>query len=256
MPEAEVRPLLLVTRPLGGAERFAAAAEAAGFDCLIDPMLTVGPVDFDPAELDGAQAVLITSAAAAPYLAATRTPRDTLALAVGDATAEAVKSAGFSNVESADGDVDALADLALRRLASDAGPVIHVAGARRAGDLSGRLKSAGFDARTSVVYAARPAQSFRPETTAALTAGRIGYAAFFSPQTGRAFVSVAADAKVEAALGRVQAVAISAAARNALTELNWLRLLTAAEPTAAALLAALVASAFGAAPEDGADLAT
>lgn len=249
------RPLLLVTRPLEAARRFAGTAEAAGFDTILAPMLTIRALPSARADFAGAQAVLLTSSAAAPMLARLTPDRDLPILAVGDATAASARDAGFRDVTSAAGDVQALAELAKARLDSGAGPVVHAAGAKRAGDLTGALAAAGFDARVSVLYEARPATQISSETVEALHAGKIAYAAFFSPQTARAFVSLAPADGVSEALRGVAAVAISAAVRGPLETLTWRSIATAARPDAAAVLEALVASAFGAAPQDGADKA-
>lgn len=252
MAVATRRPTLLVTRPADGAARFAAAAEAAGFATLIDPMLTIAAVPADPAELRDVQAVLITSAAAAKPLGALLQARTVPVLAVGDASADAVRREGFDHVESAGGDVTALAELAASRLDPAGGDVVHVGGAQRAGDLVGDLSRRGFRARALVLYKARPAERLNPATARALAAGKIDYAAFFSPQTARTFASVAAVSGVTSCLSHVTAVAISAAAGDALADLEWRRLLTAAEPNATSLLARLSASISGAALEDGA----
>lgn len=249
------RPLLLITRPLEPARRFAATAEAAGFDTILAPMLTIEALPAEPADFADAQAVLLTSGTAAPMLARYVSDRGLPILAVGDATAAAARDAGFGQVTSAAGDVHALAELAKARLDPGAGPVVHAAGVKRAGDLAGSLAAAGFEARVAALYEARPATRIPPETARALQAGKIAYAAFFSPQTARAFASLAPADGVSEALRGVAAVAISAAVRGPLETLTWRSIATAARPDAAAVLETLVASAFDAAPQDGADKA-
>lgn len=249
---AAARPRLLVTRPLEGARRFGQVAAAAGFDVTIEPMSIIEATPVSADVFAGVQAVLLTSAAAVAPLAAFGLDADLPVLTVGDATAAAARAAGMRAVESADGDVNALAALAAERLDPAAGPVAHAAGERRAGDLAGALAAMGFDARTVVLYRAVPATRLTPETAAALRAGEIAYAAFFSPQTARTFVSLAESSGIARNFSNATAIALSPNVGEALGKLNWRRVLTAERPNADALLRKLVASHADAAPEDGA----
>lgn len=244
------RPGLLATRPEPAARRFAAEAEKLGFDCLIDPMLTIVRTDAPLPDLAKAQAILLTSPAAAEALAPATF--DAPVLAVGDATAKAAQDAGFANVESAAGDAAALIALATNRLSPDDGPVIHAAGRRRTGDIVGALEARGFDARVLELYDAVTATALKPETIAAVRAGKIAYAAFFSPQTARTFVKLALDGEVAQELSGTIAVALSSAVAAALEPCAWRRVVTADRPDAAALLDKLAVSLDGAAHETGA----
>ncbi len=247
-----------MTRPADAARRFAAEAEAHGFEALVEPMLTIQPLAIDAADragLTGAQAILLTSAAAVAPLAAAIDPLGIAGpaiLTVGGATAAAAQAAGFPNVASAEGDVEALAALAIARLDAKGGAVMHAAGERRAGDLVGNLREAGFDARVVPLYRATPASRLSARTTAAFRAGKIDCAAFFSPQTARIFARLATDAGIVDDLGRVTAAALSQNVADAFEYLTWRRLLTADQPTTAALLAKLVASISDATPDNGA----
>lgn len=246
------RPSLLITRPQDGAERFAIDAAAVGFAPLLDPMLRLVPrPPPDAGAFAGAQALLLTSPASAALAADAASPALQV-LAVGDATASAARAAGFLNVYSAAGDMDALAKLAARMLDPRAGPVIHAAGAKRAGDLAGTLAGLGFQTTTLVLYDQKPAQRLARSTIDALEAGRLRYASFFSPQTGRAFGKVVLDSGMGGNLSRVSAVAISSAVRETISDLGWESVMTAEQPTSAALLAQLVASAFGGTANNGA----
>jgi len=214
-------------------------------------MLAIEPLLPDPtgaAALAGAQAVLLTSAAAVGPLARATARRDLPVLAVGDATAAAAADAGFSRTSSADGDVRDLAALVRGTLDPAAGPLVHAAGARRAGDLAGMLAEAGFEVATLALYRAVSAERLPAAAAAGLAAGEIGYAAFFSPQTARTFARLTEDVGVADKLACVTAVAMSANVAAALAHLAWRRLLVAERPTAAALLAKLVAAERAATP--------
>ncbi len=70
------------------------------------PLLSVRFHDGPPLALDGAQAILATSANGVRALARRSRARDLPVFAVGPQTAEAAREAGFANVKSADGDAE------------------------------------------------------------------------------------------------------------------------------------------------------
>lgn len=176
------------------------------------------PVSID---LGRAQAVLLTSANGARALAGATPERRIRILAVGDATAHTAEARGFANVESAEGDVAALAMLARRRLDPNAGPLIHVAGSAVAGDLGSALASDGFTVRREVLYEARAAATIRPEIAAMIRGGLLDGAVFFSPRTASAFVSLVRAAELAPAMCRMVGFFLSAAVAESAASLVW-----------------------------------
>jgi uroporphyrinogen-III synthase len=78
--------------------------------------------------------------------------------AVGAATAQAARQAGFRSVLSADGDVAALAQGIVARRAELKGAVLHAGAAELAGDLVGELQARGVEGRRLTLYETIPAQ--------------------------------------------------------------------------------------------------
>ena len=102
---------VLITRPRHDAEAVARVLATRGVESLIEPLLEITNLPQAALDLDGVQAVLLTSANGARALAQATTRRDLTVLAVGPATAAAASDAGFTQVETAAGDVNALAGL-------------------------------------------------------------------------------------------------------------------------------------------------
>ena len=226
----------------------AEALDARGYDSLIEPMLTILPDPADPArlaaDLEAAQAILVTSANGARALAACTTRRDLPAMAVGDASAAAARALGFRPVASAEGDVEALARLiaseaAAARLDPAADTLFHPAGSAVAGDLAGAVEALGFRYMRRVLYRAEKASGLSPGCVAALTEGRVAAALFFSPRTARHFVALIEAAGLEAACGGVDAHALSPAVAEVLGALPWRTVYACASPSQAALLEGL-----------------
>lgn len=232
---------VLVTRPREDAAGLAAALEARGHAVMLQPLLTIRPrepADWPPGH-EAAQALLVTSANGARAFARSDPRRDLSVYTVGEASAAAARDLGFADVVSAGGDVRDLAALVAARLDPAAGPLLHPAAGRLAGDLQGALAEAGFAVLRAVLYDAPPVPALSQETAAAINQGMIDAVTFFSPRTAAAFVSLVQAAGLGPACGRIAVVCLSPAVAAALEGLAWREVAVAARPDQAALLAAL-----------------
>ncbi len=144
--------LVWITRAEPGAEATARRVEAMGWTPLVAPLLEARTLPDVALDLTGVEALAFTSAQGIRAFAAltdTRMPVFT----VGDATAEAARAAGFSDVRSAAGDVVALAHLIAN---TRPGRVLHAGALHPAGDLIGDLTARGLAARTVALYETLP----------------------------------------------------------------------------------------------------
>jgi len=128
-----------------------------GFEPLVIPVIEVR---FLPARIDlaGVGALAFTSVNGVRAFAAASDARGLQVFAVGTTTARAAREAGFSDVISADGDVDALAAVIAGHAAELAGAVLHPGAAEPAGDLVGHLARLGVTARAIALYETAPAK--------------------------------------------------------------------------------------------------
>jgi uroporphyrinogen-III synthase len=229
----------LITRPKEDSEGVARELAGRGLEVMIEPLLDIEPVPGARVETGGAQGILVTSANGIRALARLHPGRDLPVWAVGDASARAARDMGFARVESAGGDVDSLAELVAARVEAGNGALLHAAGSVTAGDLSGKLSALGYEIRRQVLYRAVTATRLSESLRAALMAEKLHLALFFSPRTARTFATLAAQAEVQGSLGRIAAYGLSANVTAELAPLPWRTLRQAAEPTQAALLAAI-----------------
>jgi len=229
---------VLVTRPAEDAGPLAAALRDRGHTVVLEPLLRIAPRDA-ALDLAGVQAVLFTSANGVRAFARLTGDRALPAFAVGPATAEACREAGFARIETAGGDVASLAALAAARLRPTDGALLHPAGSAVAGDLAGALAAAGFALRRTVVYESVQSEALSAETRALLCTGGIGAALFFSPRTAESFVNLVVRAGLGAACAHIEALCLSDAVAQRLTALAWRGVRVAPEPETAALLALL-----------------
>jgi len=224
---------VIVTRPEPDAGAFADLCAANGFNPVRAPLMTLDVFRRAP-DLDGAGALAFTSANGARAFAANSNIRTLIVFAVGGATAEAARAAGFGDIRAAGGDVDDLARVIAGARGELEGAVVHVAGSDRAGDLVAALGAAGVAARREVLYAARAVDALPPAARDALrTAGSVLWAALFSPRTARLFVRLAREAGLAARLAGTRAACLSDAVADAAREqgARWGSLEVAADRT-------------------------
>ena len=154
-----------VTRTQPEAGTTAERLRAMGHEPVAAPVLVsrrIPRAAIDPAGIDLAdiEALAFTSAAGVRAFADLSPARDLAVFAVGAATAEAARAAGFGAVRTAGGDVQALATAI-----ADARPgrVLNPTARKPAADLVALLAARGAEARSVVVYETVPAPEAPPE---------------------------------------------------------------------------------------------
>jgi uroporphyrinogen-III synthase len=189
---------ILVTRPEPDNVRTAAALRARGHAVILAPLMQIEPLAPD---LGGGPfaAVVLTSANAARALA--RHPQRDVVLslpvfAVGGATADAARDAGFRRIETAGGDaVDLVRVIAAQPMAASA-PFLYLAGENRAADIADMLAAHGRQTRLVVIYRAVPC-ALSAIAARMLAAGEIDAVAHYSRRSALLF----RDSVVAAGLG-------------------------------------------------------
>ncbi len=230
-------PYVLITRPEPGAKETAARVASMGFAPILAPVIRIEQTRARLPAAASVAAVLATSGNAVNALP--QAYHDTQLFAVGDATAERARAAGFIQVLSAAGDAEALAGLIARQQNPSDGKLLLVSGRRQGRDLAASLRQAGFTVARRVVYAALPARDLAPAAVAALRAGRVRAALFFSAETARQFVRLVQRAELPETLASVEAISIGRPAAVALQPLPWRGVRVAARPTQDEMLALL-----------------
>ena len=235
---------MLLTRPRADSEALASILSARGFDCIVEPLLSVDDTAGPTPDLHGVQAFVVTSANGARALARSVTGAFDLPLfAVGQASAQAAREVGFNRVFDADGDVKSLVRLIRDRLDAQGGALLHGAGAVVAGDLAGDLAAYGFEVRRTVLYRAEPAAALSPALCLDLAAGSIEAVLLYSPRTARTFVRLVRESGLQLSTTRLAALCLSDAVAAEVRELRLARVLVAESPTQSALLELLETTA-------------
>ncbi len=226
----------LITRPIEDAKPLADALAERGIEVLIEPLLEVTALDDAEIDLDDVQALLFTSANGVRAFAGLNARRDLKTFTVGDGSAEAARRAGFTQVESAKGDVEALVTLVVDRLKPEDGILFHAAGTVTAGDLKAQLEGLGYRVRRAQLYDAKIATTLSNETRANLTLGGLDAVLLFSPRTARTFADLWRAAGAPSLAG-IQALCLSAAVVREIDTLGWAGVEIAERPDLPSMLA-------------------
>jgi uroporphyrinogen-III synthase len=233
----------LVTRPEPDAERTAAALRAGGHSVIVAPLLRIEAVSDAEIGTGPWAAILVTSANAARAIAAHKRFGELRAvpvLAVGERSAQAMRSAGFADVSSAEGGGSDLTRLATERLKQGV-PLLYLAGADRSGDIAADLGAQNFLVRTAVVYRA-VAAGFLPRAAADALADGIDGVLHFSRRSAEAYVNAVRDAGLhELALKKPAHFCLSAQVSEPLVHAGAADIRVALQPEETALLALIAA---------------
>ncbi len=227
---------LLVTRPEPDASATARRLAALGHSVVVAPMLKIVLND-PPGTLPRPAGLIVTSRNGVSALKTWPQAAgwsDVPLFAVGEATGAAARKAGFHDVTAGAGEGAALIRVIGAVLPKTQGPVVYAAARDLSGNLAQHLEEAGYDLQMVEAYRAERAESLSPELAAALAAGTIDGALFYSRRTAEIFRDLVAGRPVRLA----HAFALSAQVAGPLQSLAR-TLHVAAEPNEASLLATI-----------------
>ena len=231
---------VLITRPGEDGKALAEILGTSGVETVIEPLLAIKHIHGTALNVDSIQAMLLTSANGVRALARRTDRRDIPVYAVGDSTATTARKAGFAQVHSASGNVETLVELVIEILNPEDGPLLHIAGSEVAGNLIGLIERAGFQCTREVLYEAIAERSLKSLTITALKNNQIDAVALYSPRSAENFVELIRKARLVRSCRKIIAICLSQAVADKVSEIQWLEVLTAAEPNQDALLRLIV----------------
>jgi uroporphyrinogen-III synthase len=229
---------ILITRPEPDGERTAQKLRARGCDVLLGPVLRIRHLEEADLGAGPWDAVAMTSANAAHAierhsrrLELTRLPT----LTVGRRTADAARTVGFTNIASAHGNEQALAQLIGDRMARGK-KILYLVGEDRAGDLAVAVAPHGVRVEIVVVYRAVAAERLPDAASAALRAGEVNGVLHFSRRSAVIYLDCAKAAGVLDSALRPFHYCLSQAVAEPLVAAGAIRVMIAQSPEENALL--------------------
>jgi uroporphyrinogen-III synthase len=230
---------LLVTRPEPDATRQAKLLAARGHEPFIAPLFAIETISEVPLELDGPQALIITSRNALRALASNPDLAKALPLplyAVGEATAKEAAELGFGRVTTGPGTGETLARLIADTLEPHAGALVHLSGETVAFDLKSALEARGFKVRQPILYRAVAATALPESVLFLLIANKLDGVILMSPRTAGIFAALVVRHDAVTQASRLDCYCLSAAVAQAVEPLK-VRAIVAARPREEELLA-------------------
>lgn len=231
---------LLVTRPEADAHEVKSRLEALGHRVSLAPLLAA---EFDTAkkiDLDQVQALVATSRNGVRALVQSPALEAALCLpffAVGPATGEAARQAGFARViEGPAGAADLVPVIAASTKPGD-GPLLHLSGEQLAFDLKGALAGRGFELRQAILYRMRAATALPPEVADAIRTGALDGALFMSRRTAETFARLVAEAGIAEEARQLTYFCMSPAVAEALAPIEPVNVNIAGQPKLEEMLA-------------------
>jgi len=231
---------VLITRPREAALAVERILEPLGYRTLVEPLLTIEPIDQITVIPKTIQALALTSAHAVPALS--DVAKDLPVFVVGSATASAARAAGFGRLHVSDGDGAALADLIKERCSPKDGGILHVSGDVIREEMRQHLEEAGFDLQRQIVYRAAASMGFSEPTVSAWRLKEITAVLLYSPRTASILVDLLRSHALIHHVDRTSAICLSEATATPCRVLAWEKICVATRPHQDALIRALEGS--------------
>ena len=223
---------VLVTRSKDDAERTARKLAAHGHEACLAPVTRIVPTDAPIP--DGSYDALIVTSAHGVEALASLAERQCQVFAVGERTADAVRTAGFAHVAAADGDAVSLSRL-IRRSIRPGLSLLHVTARHHKEEPAASLRAAGFTVMQWEAYEAQAVESLPEAAATALRTGQIGAALHYSRRSADLVVRLAEEAGLAPSLRALSHLCLSGDVAAPLT-LAGAAARVAEDPTEDALL--------------------
>lgn len=226
---------ILVTRPRGDERTLTDLLHAGGYRVIHEPLTDVvlrhtERMNIERALMDDPDAVIVTSRHGVNALALLTDMRDPFLLCVGQSTADAALSLGFTRIDVAEGTVQSL----IERIASmyDEGTrFLYPSGEHVRVELDAVLESMGMVTERIVVYEAIAAEQLSDTLVEQLKRKQLDGVTFLSPRAAHIFTSLLAEAKIEETAERLHGICLSPSVAEVLREAHWKAIHIAQEPT-------------------------
>ena len=159
---------ILLTRPLEDCSEMILKFQSIGNKVSHLPLMRIEKVNCDLSNLSEFKAIIFTSANAVKHLDVKTIDKNLFCFCVGNATEKKVRSLGFQNVITAEGNVENLKELILRNFNRKDGKIIYVSGETISVDLDQQLLKDGYDIKRIINYRTVYNESFNDKFVAEL----------------------------------------------------------------------------------------
>ncbi|MBC6686582.1 uroporphyrinogen-III synthase [Wolbachia pipientis] len=225
---------ILLTRPLLDSFNTRNILRKYGYKVFIEPVFTIKYLnpDISAYEFD---VVISTSKNSVKAFSQICKVDGFPIITVGNSTMQAAKNLGFSDIISADSNVDGLISF-IKAHYSNAIKFLYIRGQEVSCDLKKRLSEEDFNVREVVLYKTIIKRSLTNRCKNLLLDGKIDGVAFFSSQTARVFCSLVLKSGLSPVMNNTVAYTMSKNIADSLKLIKWKKIITSRLPTRESLI--------------------
>lgn len=228
---------ILLTRPLYDSLHTKSILQKYGHKVYIEPLFTIKYV-YSSFSLNEFDVVISTSKNSIKSLYYTSKEQDFPLITVGNATMEAAKELGFTNVIAADNNVESLISL-IKTHYSTAVKFLYIRGQKVSCNLKKILSIENFDVREIILYKTIAKKHLTNRCRKLFLDKIINSVIFFSTQTAKVFCSLVNKSGLSHLMSNVSAYSMSKNIADNLKQIRWKRIITSHLPTQESLIDAI-----------------
>lgn len=222
---------IILLKSKDGADDYADCIINAGHNCFFEPVLTVDYLKPDVTAITDKNPLIFTSAHGVESLVRCYDGRQNPVYAVGDVTAKAAKGAGFTDIMSADGNAEDLAQILLQKLdKTGVYPPFYICAQEISFDLGGFLLKNGINVQEIIGYNTNTAVKLSIELLKMLDNREIKAVMIFSAKGGQAFADLIEQYGRDNKLRGVMALCIAPSVVKSVSVLPFEKILIAQTP--------------------------
>ena len=231
---------LLVTRPLGDEKILTDLLHDHGYRVIHEPLTSIylhhtQRYEVEKALYDEPDACIVTSRHGAQALALLSDVRDVFLICVGESTARAAASLGFTRISVAGGNAAKLTEHILASYDEDS-RFLYLSGEHVSVDIEGILSSAQMQVQRLTLYEAVASTQLSDTLVEQLRRVQVDGITLLSMRTAKIFHELLAKADAQDTLTHLHSFTFSKAIAQSLRTHSWQHIHIAGEPTLASLL--------------------
>ena len=212
---------ILFTRPLEDSAEMIIKFQKLGHKVSHLPLLKIEKVNYEEINYSDYQGIIFTSANAVNFLDVKKFNKKILCFCVGNATEKVVRSNGFQNVITAEGNVRNLKELILQNFNKKDGKLIYVRGEIVSANLSQQLEEEGYKIKKIINYRADHIKKFDEKFVSELKIKLPDIIYIYSQNSASSFLNFIKNYQFESLFMNTNLMCISEKTSAILNEIKW-----------------------------------
>ena len=212
---------ILLTRPLEDSLEMIVKLKSLGYKVSHLPLLNVEKVHYPEINFNDYKAIIFTSSNAIKFLETKKINKDTLCFCVGHATEKKVRSRGFQNIISAEGNVENLKELIIQNFNKNFGKIIYISGELISTNLDQSLIQEGFILKRVVNYKTSHNHKFDEKFIEELKLKMPDIVYIYSQNSAQSFLNFIKNYQLEGLWMDTNLMCIGEKTSSILNEIKW-----------------------------------